>query len=222
MRLGQESAEIEICVESGQHETEGVCEMPLLSNDGEVLLEPGDILMVQHMLIGGNAAQTALAIHQIKQTLANDSRFNYQGSEIVKETYSDNSELELLNIYVQMRKTPREQKQETQVGTIPQEANALWVIVVPVSLILGLMYAAKISQDATIVFRLWVLNGIVKSNMSAAEQRVAIAAINKTNSSVGESVKAIGEGMTIVGITVLLLGGLWLLRRKGSRPKDLP
>jgi hypothetical protein len=199
--------------------------MPLLSNDGEVLLEPGDILMVQHILIGGNAAQTDLAIHRIKQTLANDSRFNYQGSEIVTETYSDNSELELLNIYVQIRKTPREQKQETQVETIPQEANVLWMIVVPVSLILGLMQAAKISQNATIMFRLWVLNGIIRSDMSPAEKNAAIAAMNKTSPGkvgVGEGVKAIGEGMTIVGITVLLLGGLWLLRRKGSRPKDLP
>lgn len=189
--------------------------MPLMREDGEILMEPGDILMIQHMLIGGNATQTDLAVHQIKQTLANDARFNYQGSEIVKEVYSDNSELELLNIYVQVRKTPREQKQESQGGTMPQEANVLAGIAVAVGTLLAIIYAAKIAQNGTVVYRLWVLNGIIRSDMSPADKRAAIAAANKTKPvSTGEAIKAAGEGIGMAAIAALVLAGLWLFSQR--------
>lgn len=183
-----------------------------LREDGEVLLEPGDILMIQY-IVATNPVEAKLAVHEIKQALANDARFNYQGSEIVTETYADNSELKLLNIYVQVRKTPKQQKQAEQ--ATPQEANMFLVIAIAAGTVIAFIKGAQIAHSGTIIYRLWVLNGIITSDMTADEQRVAIAAVNATNSAkavgVGEAVRNVGISM---GVIAVVIGGLWLLTQR--------
>jgi hypothetical protein len=173
-----------------------------------VQLKPGDIVMVQYELTGANETLTGLAVHQIKQTLANDARFNYQGSEVGEAQDADENTLSVLNIYVQVRKTPRQERVEVQQAGVGIE------IVIGVVALVALISGAIIAHSGQIKERCVTVNGILASGESDAVKIEALKAAGAdAKTGIGTGIAALGGGLVTAA---LVLGGLWLLSQRKS------
>jgi len=164
-------------------------------------LRPGDIVMLQFELVGANQTLTDLAIHQIKQTVANDKRFNYQGSEIGEGPDEEGNTLRVLNVYVQVRKTPKQEQAE------PQLAGVGLTAVVSIGVLIGLVCAAIIAHSGQVIYRTHSINKIAASNMPIP---VKIATLN----ALGVEGKGGGGWAGILVTGGIIIGALWLMSQK--------
>ena len=194
--------------------------MAVMTKDREILLEPGDIVKVQYQINGANEQLIALAIHQVKSTLSADKRFNYQGSEITTQTYSDmgyESELRFLDVYIQVAKKQKEYSRpvtaESGTGVKTTESTGVKQAGVPaggilgisMKTLLGLLSGAVVSYSAALVYHDYVINGIVNSTQPPEVKEAGLKALGKGG--IGEGITALGSSLTI---GLIVLGVLWL------------
>jgi hypothetical protein len=98
-------------------------------------LRPGDLVDIKYEIRTDNRVQLGLAVHSIKQALASDERFNYQGSrEVTASELATGAQVRWLIVTVEVRKTLRQEQMETKT----QEAG-FWI---PLVAIVALMTTA--------------------------------------------------------------------------------
>ena len=171
-----------------------------------VQLKAGDIVTVPFAIKGANQTLIDLAVHEIKKNLAADQRFNYQGSEIVAGKDADGNDSQVLNIYVQVRKKPRQEQTEVQ----PQEASALAPVVIALGTIVSLVWGATY-----LIAKRMELQALPVLVNGSAPESVKIAAVQ---AAFDANKKSVGSGVATAGNTLALgalaLGGLWLLTQR--------
>jgi len=200
-----------------------------LDNNGAILLESGDVVRYVWQLIGANQKVIDLAIHDIKQTLANDARFNYQGSEILWITDQSGFDYPHLAVYIQVRKGKTIAQPALAASLAP--LVAVVIIVVALSTATAFVSCAVISYQHYLARKdeLMTINGIVASDASDEVKKAALDAIKRTGEpsqqpgaleSIGTGFKVAGSGVAIAAIAVAAIWGLSLMKG-GTRSASL-
>jgi hypothetical protein len=194
--------------------------------NGDILLEPGDIVKMQYEIGKANAQQVALAVHGIKATLSADKRFNYQGSEILSQTdtyndmgYESSRTYQVLNVYIQVAKKVKEysrpQTAETGTGVRTTESNGVKQAGVPAGRVVvalltltGLLAGATVSVSHYLSIRqkAMMVNGVLVSDLTPEQKVKVVGDIMGDKTSVGAGVAAVGGSIMTA---VLILGGIW-------------
>jgi hypothetical protein len=181
------------------------------------MLAAGDLVAVEFEIRpGANATGLDLAIHQVKQDLAQDPRFDYQGSDIV--TRVDKSgltgsvrEVEYLIVYVQVRRSlrgARPQTQEAAIGVIALASLAAICVAAVVAWGAYLNY-----RTATIVQR--TIETITQDpNLSPEQKTQIIKSVVPAPPSIGSGVAAAGASL---GTALVIIGVLWALSLSSRR-----
>ncbi len=167
--------------------------------NGDITLETGDIVMHEFDLRVSTQGQMDLGIHSIKQSLANDKRFNYQGSEVVWIKDDDGRDVRVLRVYVQVAK-----------GKQPTFAAGIAPIVIVVGLVIltGLLAGATMSVSHTLELRkkATMVNNVLVSDLTPQQKTEVIGDIMGNAPSLGAGVAAAGSSLMTAG---LILGGIW-------------
>ncbi len=170
-------------------------------------LAPGDLVDVEYLIQPGAApGMVKLAVSEVKKSLANDERFNYQGSR--EETRIDKSglagsvrEVQVIIITVQVA-DPR--KKGAPLPGDPQKAAVGVSIAVLVAIVAGV--AALYS--AAIIYRSYTIKRIATSDQSDA---VKIAAL--------DAAKAPMIDLSKVGVGTIAIGALFLYALFGRKAR---
>lgn len=119
------------------------------------VLIPGDLVDVYYQIKpGAPQGLVTTAIHEIKKSLASDSRFHYQGSKIEDRTnLEDNSVTPYLIVTLQVA-DPSKVTGNKPLATQPQQAG-LWI---PIVVLIALVTAAVVAYSVAVVYRNYVLN----------------------------------------------------------------
>jgi hypothetical protein len=207
--------------------------MPLLNvNTNDLYLQAGDIVKFVFDVQGGNQTLLDLAIHQLKTNLANDARFDYQGSNWDEGYDVDQVPYRHLQIFVQVRKTPKteaEKRGYTVVGTQEQkkvfigqyqEAGANpTVAVVAITTLFGLMAVAVIAHGNNLVEmrHLDTVNGIALSDLPDAIKRAALESAGSTSPNSLSWSQGIGIAAIVVAIGIVIWLTVPKLKSSSSR-----
>ena len=101
--------------------------MALTANIPTDLLVPGDTVRLEFEILTTDQGQVDQMIHQLKQDLANDPRFDYQGSQL--STVGDlklKRDVKLLSVFVTVRKSMRESREPIEYASLSMlEAYAM-------------------------------------------------------------------------------------------------
>ena len=132
--------------------------------DADSQLFPGDVVMLQYELNGTNQKQIDLAVHQIKQSLSQDKRVNYQGSEIITgirpEDGVDGEDRQFLNVYVQVAKGNR-------TITAGGASGGVLVVVMALVALVAFVDAGISMYRDSVKMRTQTVNGIARSDLPA-------------------------------------------------------
>lgn len=177
------------------------------------MLAPGDLVAVEYEIVGANQTLVDMAIHDVKNTLSTDPRFDYQGSEIVDRVdLGTGTTHQYLICYVQVRKTLRAERPEQQeAGVLPYVALAALVGIAVAAVACHYLSYRK----ATVVNRTAEVQGeIVEKilndpNMSSEDKSSAIRGLQQTQATgVGSGLAAAGSA---IGMALVIIGVLWAL-----------
>ncbi|NLZ06672.1 MAG: hypothetical protein GXY19_16015 [Phycisphaerae bacterium] len=164
-------------------------------------LKSGDMIDLEYQIVGSNETLLALAVHSIKQSVADDGRFGYQSGR--RETRTDletGTNYEFLIVRVIVRRYPRGQR-EPEVQTA-----SLWV---PIVAIVALATAAIVAYSTAIIYRSY---SIVRVAESTAPEGVKTTAIGKLTASPGLSWIAGLPQWFLLGAVIF---GMWMVTNRG-------
>jgi hypothetical protein len=193
-----------------------MADIPLSS---ETMLYPGDLVDLTYEITSTNETLVALAVHDLKQTLYADARFDYQGSrEITASNVETQQPVRFLIITLLVRKTLRQEH-------VPiQEANLGPVALVA---IVALAAAAVIAYSGAVVYRSVQVRRAAEAQaatteailadptLTAAEKAAAIeAATPAAPTGIGAGLAGLGSGVFVAAI---LLGAIWLMTGSDRR-----
>jgi len=86
--------------------------------DSDVVL-PGDMIDLVYQVVGGNETMIALAVHSIKQNIAEDQRFDYQSGHREYRTDLETGKVhEYLIVRVILRRTMKDNRRPIQQASI--------------------------------------------------------------------------------------------------------
>ena len=150
------------------------------------LLFPGDIIRFDYLIRNANETLIDYAISDLKQTIADDGRLDYQGSEITNPVdLETGTSSRILSIYAEVRRYRRERPEESLQAGVSAKA------------IVALVAAAVLARSAYLAYRTYSVTRIAMS--PAVSDEVKKAAIDALQG------KTIGETLTQWGLSVPML-----------------
>lgn len=137
-------------------------------------LHSGDMIDLEYQIVGSNETMIALAVHSTKQSVAADSRLDYQsGWREIRTDLSTGINYEFLIVRVIVRDYPRgEPAPDVQTAGI-------WI---PIVAIVALASAAVIAYSTAIIYRSY---SIVRVAESKAPESVKTTAIGQLSAAPG-------------------------------------
>ncbi len=165
-------------------------------NIPEDQLQPGDLVELKYEITSANETIVGMAIHDIKSALAQDPRFDYQGSrEVTASNLATGQPVRWLFITVSVRRTLREGRPEIQ------QAN--WLV--PIVVLVGLVAAAIVAYSGSVVYKTYAIKRIAMADIPEGSKTTALKALGR-----GSLGLAAGSSLVMAGVVIAVL---WVLSR---------
>jgi hypothetical protein len=175
--------------------------MPQAVQIADDLLRPGDLVDVNYEIAGGNATLVAMAVSNVKRTLAADKRFHYQGSvEFESSENETGTPQRFITFTVQVADPAKVGDRAT--ASKPQEAGLVSVLTL-LAVIAGAIAAVGLSY--AIVHASTTVRAIAMSNQTDAVKVAALGALSKPPFGIGTLV--IGGILAAVLLSGRFAGG---------------
>lgn len=135
------------------------------------VLKSGDMIDLEYQIVGSNETMIALAVHSVKQSIASDSRLDYQsGRREYRTDLETGIVYEFLIVTVIVRRYPRgEREPDIQLA-------GLWV---PIAIIVAAASAAVIAYSTAVVYRSYTVHRIATGDQSDAVKQTALGALDQ-------------------------------------------
>lgn len=175
------------------------------------MLAPGDLVDAYYQIRPGTSQYLVdAAIGDIKQALASDRRFHYQGSRIETLLEEDDGQVyEYLIVTLQVADPSKvtgsnpvvydpalEQVTGGRLGA-PQRAGLVGIIVLA-----ALLAAAVVAASGSVIYKYWTLNRILDSDLSDETKRTAFQ---------GQKASGFAAFGGSLVMAVIIIGVLWAL-----------
>lgn len=174
------------------------------------VLYPGDLVDVEYEIVGGNSFLTALAVHRVKEDLATDDRFHYQGSqEVERDDQGDGVRHRYLIITVQVadpskrtgHNPPPPEEQKAGMGATVIKVGMI-VVAITGSIAVSVATGSLIHRTATIHHM------TDDRTLTDQQRKEGLEAIGKSSGGIGGAVAAAGGSLVTAAI---IIGVLWAL-----------
>jgi len=131
-------------------------------------VSPGDMVDLAFRIVGRNEVMIALAVHEMKQKIAHDERFDYQSGKRENRTDLETGTVyEYLVVRVIVRKTPKQERDQVQRASI----------LVPLAVIVGCISAVAIAYAGVLAYDSYSVQRIALSDESDATKVAALGAL---------------------------------------------
>jgi hypothetical protein len=177
-------------------------------------LRPGDLVEVEYLVTGGNDTLLGMAVHDVKKTLATDTRFHYQGSR-----WDDRVDLSDGQTYRYLIITVMVADPSKVTGNHPKvEIQQAGIGVVAIGALIGLVATAIVAYSGQLAYTTYSVKRIAADPSIPDDVKVAaLTAIGAGAKKplVGGSVTAAGGAVVTA---VIIIGVLWALSlsRRGA------
>jgi len=182
----------------------------------DVELQPGDFVDVEYEIRDTVNFLEAAAISSVKQELAKDPRFHYQGSEI-QERVDLGVGFTWRYLVITVQVADPSKISPPPEGWVPMgTGERLEAGVGKVSVLIALIATALVGSTA-VIYKTYTVRGIQADPNLSSEEKIALAkGLSTPIVGFGSGVAALGGSLVTVAIVLSVLWGLSLISRRQS------